>query len=96
MRTRSKFPLQDTSLETLERSFIPPDISADMYESGLEEEDEEWKNFLREYALTSCKTSVFVEDARDASKLMDCVFYNCHTDRQGFHWVSCAIHLVFY
>ncbi|CAG0899313.1 unnamed protein product, partial [Darwinula stevensoni] len=53
LRTRSKFPLQDTSLETLERSFVPPDISADMYESGLEEEDEEWKNFLREYALTS-------------------------------------------
>ncbi|XP_059489836.1 GON-4-like protein isoform X2 [Neocloeon triangulifer] len=47
MRTRSKVSLTDTPLETIEQSFIPPDITTDMYETECDNED--WKQFLNEF-----------------------------------------------
>ncbi|XP_049959852.1 GON-4-like protein isoform X1 [Schistocerca serialis cubense] len=44
-RTRSKLSLSDTPLEAIERAFIPPDITTDMYDSECDDED--WKNFLK-------------------------------------------------
>nr|CAD7460912.1 unnamed protein product [Timema tahoe] len=46
-RTRSKFSLSDTPLETIEQAFIPPDITTDMYD--LECDDEDWNNFLKDF-----------------------------------------------
>ncbi|XP_067012946.1 GON-4-like protein isoform X2 [Anabrus simplex] len=46
-RTRSKLSLSDTPLETIERSFVPPDITTDMYDSECDDED--WKNFLKDF-----------------------------------------------
>lgn len=48
-RTRSKLCLQTTSIETIESTFIPPDIDYDLYDfnQDFENEDEmEWKDFL--------------------------------------------------
>lgn len=47
MRTRSKFSLNDTPLETIEQAFIPPDITEDMYDSACE--NDEWMEFLSEF-----------------------------------------------
>ncbi|XP_065337306.1 GON-4-like protein [Cloeon dipterum] len=44
MRTRSKVSYTDTPLEVFEQSFIPPDITEDMYETDCDNED--WKQFL--------------------------------------------------
>lgn len=49
LRTRSKLDLQTTSIETIESTFIPPDIDYDLYDfnQDFENEDEmEWKDFL--------------------------------------------------
>ncbi|XP_063225929.1 GON-4-like protein isoform X2 [Bacillus rossius redtenbacheri] len=46
-RTRSKLCLSDTPLETIEQAFIPPDITTDMYDSECDDED--WKNFLKDF-----------------------------------------------
>ncbi|GIY44803.1 GON-4-like protein [Caerostris extrusa] len=45
-RTRSKLPLNDTPLETIEASFVPPDITKDMYDTKCV--DDEWQKFLCE------------------------------------------------
>lgn len=53
-RTRSKLCLQTTSIETIESTFIPPDIDYDLYDFNhdFENEDEwEWSNFLSKYNL---------------------------------------------
>lgn len=47
MRTRSKVSLTDIPLEDIEQSFIPPDITTDMYETVCDNED--WKQFLNEF-----------------------------------------------
>lgn len=47
MRTRSKFPLNDTPLEIIEQAFIPPDITEDMYDPACE--NDEWIEFLSEF-----------------------------------------------
>lgn len=44
-RTRSKVSLTTTSIETIESTFQPPDISADMYDIG-NELDTDWLEFL--------------------------------------------------
>ena len=46
-RTRSKLSLSDTPLETIEKAFIPPDITTDMYDSECDDED--WKDFLKNF-----------------------------------------------
>uniref|UniRef100_A0A1B6CB21 GON-4-like protein n=1 Tax=Clastoptera arizonana TaxID=38151 RepID=A0A1B6CB21_9HEMI len=46
-RTRSKLSLSSTPLEVIEQSFIPPDITHDMYETACENED--WADFLKEF-----------------------------------------------
>ena len=46
-RTRSKFSLSHTEVETIEQAFIPPDITTDMYELNCDNED--WKQFLQEF-----------------------------------------------
>ena len=43
-RTRSKLPLTDTLLEEIEKNFVAPDITADMYDTHCD--DTEWKDFL--------------------------------------------------
>lgn len=47
MRTRSKFSLNDTPLETIEQAFMPPDITEDMYDLNCE--NDEWREFLSEF-----------------------------------------------
>ncbi|VVC37508.1 Hypothetical protein CINCED_3A013548 [Cinara cedri] len=61
MRTRSKFPLNDTPLETIEQAFIPPDITEDMYDSACE--NDEWIQFLSEF--TKPLESVQNDDTED-------------------------------
>lgn len=39
--------LTDIPLEDIEQSFIPPDITTDMYETVCDNED--WKQFLNEF-----------------------------------------------
>jgi hypothetical protein len=46
-RTRSKLSLSDTPLETIEKAFVPPDITTDMYDSECD--DENWKDFLKNF-----------------------------------------------
>ncbi|XP_050305463.1 GON-4-like protein [Anthonomus grandis grandis] len=45
LRTRSKINLSSTPLEVIEESFIPPDITTDMYD--MECDDDDWKEFLK-------------------------------------------------
>lgn len=59
-RTRSKLPLNDTPLEHLELAFVPPDISTDMYDSDCD--NEEWRNFLKEYV---CPTTYHSNEPGD-------------------------------
>ncbi|XP_015373341.1 PREDICTED: MATH and LRR domain-containing protein PFE0570w-like isoform X2 [Diuraphis noxia] len=61
MRTRSKFPLNDTPLEIIEQAFIPPDITEDMYDSACE--NDEWMEFLSEF--TKPLESVQNDDGED-------------------------------
>ncbi|CAO1412968.1 unnamed protein product [Diamesa serratosioi] len=49
-RTRSKLDLQTTAIETIENTFIPPDISKDMYEFD-DCIDNDWKVFLNEFMM---------------------------------------------
>ncbi|KAG0725459.1 GON-4-like protein [Chionoecetes opilio] len=46
-RTRSKLPLTETSLEWLEMAFQPPDVTTDMYDTVVD--NEEWKEFLIDF-----------------------------------------------
>ncbi|XP_035904308.1 uncharacterized protein LOC118508536 isoform X1 [Anopheles stephensi] len=48
LRTRSKLCLTTTAIETIESTFIPPDITNDMYEYDGEM-DQAWKDFLEEF-----------------------------------------------
>lgn len=48
LRTRSKLCLTTTDIETLESTFIPPDITTDMYDIDYDM-DQEWKDFLDEF-----------------------------------------------
>jgi len=46
-RTRSKLPLNDTSIDVIEASFVAPDITPDLYnEAALFGGEEEWQTFL--------------------------------------------------
>uniref|UniRef100_A0A8D8H2X8 GON-4-like protein n=1 Tax=Culex pipiens TaxID=7175 RepID=A0A8D8H2X8_CULPI len=47
-RTRSKLCLQTTAIETIESTFIPPDITTDMYDFDCDM-DLVWKEFLNEF-----------------------------------------------
>ncbi|XP_053639464.1 GON-4-like protein isoform X2 [Cherax quadricarinatus] len=46
-RTRSKLPLTETPLECLEMAFKPPDVTKDMYETEVDNDD--WKTFLIDF-----------------------------------------------
>lgn len=46
-RTRSKLCLSETPLETIEKAFIPPDITTDMYD--YEYDNEDYIKFLEEF-----------------------------------------------
>ena len=58
-RTRSKFCLTTTAIETLESTFVPPDITLDMYDDFDQkyEHDNEWKEFLSEFMMPSTSTA---------------------------------------
>ncbi|XP_055606490.1 uncharacterized protein LOC129754438 [Uranotaenia lowii] len=47
-RTRSKLCLQTTAIETIESTFIPPDITTDMYDFDCDM-DHVWKEFLTDF-----------------------------------------------
>ncbi|XP_022671975.1 uncharacterized protein LOC111254892 isoform X2 [Varroa destructor] len=47
LRTRSKLPLTTEDVEQLEANFIAPDITADMYDTDCDYDDD-WNKFLRE------------------------------------------------
>ena len=48
LRTRSKLSLATTPIETIESTFIPPDITTDMYNFDYDI-DAVWKEFLDEF-----------------------------------------------
>jgi len=48
LRTRSKLCLQTTAIETIESTFIPPDITTDMYDFDADI-DNVWKDFLTDF-----------------------------------------------
>lgn len=66
-RTRSKLSLSDTPLETIEKAFVPPDITTDMYDSECDDDD--WKDFLKNFTeplsklqyLLQCVTSGYIQ-----------------------------------
>jgi len=64
-RTRSKLSLSDTPLETIEKAFVPPDITTDMYDSECDDED--WKDFLKNFTepLTTDVNDTFDDDEAD-------------------------------
>lgn len=64
-RTRSKLSLSDTPLETIEKAFVPPDITTDMYDSECDDED--WKDFLKNFTepLTVDVNDTFDDDEAD-------------------------------
>lgn len=47
LRTRSKLSLSHTPLEAIEQSFMPPDITTDMYDMDCD--DDLWRDFLKTY-----------------------------------------------
>lgn len=53
LRTRSKLPLTTEALEQLEANFVAPDITADMYETDCDHDDD-WNRFLRELMQVCC------------------------------------------
>jgi hypothetical protein len=58
-RTRSKLSLSDTPLETIEKAFVPPDITTDMYDSECD--DENWKDFLKNFTEPLSKPHYFCQ-----------------------------------
>jgi hypothetical protein len=54
LRTRSKLCLQTTDIETIESTFIPPDITTDMYDFGGDI-DNVWKDFLTDFTKPMSK-----------------------------------------
>lgn len=54
-RTRSKYPMKNTTVEDLEMAFRPPDITPDMYETVMD--DPIWKKFLLDISQPQGKTS---------------------------------------
>lgn len=62
-RTRSKFSLSETPLETIEQQFIPPDITTDMYDTECD--NEEWLDFLKGIQNPLDRTSEGLEDEND-------------------------------
>lgn len=49
-RTRSKVCLQATPIETIEATFVPPDITTDMYDFDCDI-DNVWKEFLQDFTM---------------------------------------------
>ncbi|XP_068205672.1 GON-4-like protein isoform X2 [Palaemon carinicauda] len=79
-RTRSKLPLTETPLECLEMAFKPPDVTNDMYETEVLDDD--WKTFLIDFIHPLENTEVaededadpeynILEDKEDASDLRE-------------------------
>ncbi|KAF6216265.1 hypothetical protein GE061_000605 [Apolygus lucorum] len=62
-RTRSKFSLSQTPLETIEQAFIPPDITEDMYNTECDNQD--WLNFLKDLVQPLDNTADNVETNDD-------------------------------
>jgi hypothetical protein len=46
-RTRSKLDFHNLPLECIEQAYVPPDITADMYETECDNPD--WHDFLKEF-----------------------------------------------
>lgn len=63
-RTRSKLCLSNTPLEDIESTFIPPDITTDMYEMDYEC-DEDWKNFLKGFTRPLAEVSATMQEDED-------------------------------
>jgi len=61
--TRSKKPMTDTALEEIEQTFVPPDITPDMYEIPCENDD--YSEFLKELFGTNNGTVEDLEDVED-------------------------------
>ncbi|XP_063858984.1 GON-4-like protein isoform X2 [Scylla paramamosain] len=62
-RTRSKLPLTETPLECLEMAFRPPDVTTDMYETEVD--NEEWKEFLIDFIHPLKSTEVGEDEEAD-------------------------------
>lgn len=60
-RTRSKVCLMETPIEHLESTFIPPDITTDMYDFDPDL-DNEWLEFLSDFTKPMSKETVEVDD----------------------------------
>lgn len=68
-RTRSKFCLATTTIETLESTFVPPDITTDMYDTG-HDNDAEWNEFLKDF-LKPLDTNTEIDDDGDPEYIAD-------------------------
>lgn len=60
LRTRSKFSLSSTPLEEIEKAFIPPDITTDMYD--FECDDDVWTDFLQNFTSPMDDITKIAED----------------------------------
>lgn len=63
-RTRSKLCLSNTPLETIEKAFVPPDITTDMYDFKCDNED--WENFLKDFMQPLSNDTNDLEDDDEA------------------------------
>lgn len=48
-RTRSKYCLQQTTIEDLQSEFVPPDVEEPLEVSDLQPLDEDWMQFLTDF-----------------------------------------------
>lgn len=60
LRTRSKLCLSSTPLEVIEEAFIPPDITTDMYDMDVDDDD--WKDFLKKFCRPLDEVTKNAED----------------------------------
>lgn len=64
-RTRSRLPLTNTTISSLEAEFVPPDITVDMYEDPqLEDEDPDWKDFLQNLQRDGMQVFLYKQNFR--------------------------------
>jgi len=80
--TRSRAPMTDTLIEDIEQTFVPPDITPDMYEVTCDNDD--YSEFLKELygsSITKVNTSS-LEDVEDVDEDPEFVYCPDEADKQ--------------
>ncbi|KAL1513123.1 hypothetical protein ABEB36_002583 [Hypothenemus hampei] len=75
LRTRSKINLSSTPLEVIEKNFVPPDVTNDMYDLECDDDDD-WKQFLQGFMKPLEELTKPVEDEEHDPE------YNINADDQ--------------